>query len=187
MTNILLTGIPAAGKTTILQEILKACPFVKHINYGDVMLQEAAAQHISRDALRKLPFSKQQEIGLSAAKTIATQTKGILLIDTHAMIKTPTGFCPGIPQKILQILHPHAIVAIESDPAIIHERRHRDNSRSRDRETIEEIAHHQALNRAFLAACSALTGSLLIFINNNTSPHEAAHPLIQTIKNILIE
>lgn len=182
-TFIIITGIPGSGKTTLLQEAIKSCPFAKHLSYGDAMLQEALGHQISRDELRKLPFSEQQEIGYLAAQTLAAKNSGIILLDTHALIKTPFGFCPGLPQKILQMLAPYAIAAIECDPHIIHQRRHQDPSRSRDQDTPEEIARHQAMNHSFLAACSALSGSLLLFIQNNSDPKQAAQPLIQTIQS----
>lgn len=88
-TIIILTGIPGSGKTTILQEALKVCSDCTVVNYGDAMLEVAKGQNIGRDAFRKLPFPEQQAIGLLAAQKIIEQAKGITLIDTHALIKTP--------------------------------------------------------------------------------------------------
>src|SRR5581483_6738199 len=166
-STIIITGVPGSGKTTVLQEALKASPTVTYMNYGDAMLEVALMQHIDRDTLRKLPLQKQQEIGLLAATKMAKEVKNKAIVDTHALIQTPFGYCPGIPQSILQILKPQVIIAIESDPQKIFDRRSKDTSRKRDSQTVEEIASHQALNRAFLASCSTISGALLTFIQNN--------------------
>lgn len=178
---IVVTGIPGSGKTTVLNEVVKVHSEVQIINYGDAMLQEATLQKINRDALRKMPISAQQDIGLSAAKKIAKQAAGIVFVDTHALIKTPMGYMPGIPHKVIQTLNPRAIVAIESSPEAIIVRRIKDTSRNRDEEIAEQIEYHQFLNRAFIAAVSAMTGALIIPINNMDKPSKSAKPLIHAI------
>ena len=179
---IIVTGIPGSGKTTILQEVAKNFPKLEIINYGDAMLEEASFNGIERDTLRKLAFEKQQEIGLRAAEKIALQSKGVTIIDTHAFIKTPLGYVPGVPYNILQILQPKALVMIECEASLIHERRKHDMTRSRDVDSIEEIEYHQSLNRSFMTACSALTQALLLPLHNKALPKDSIQPFIQLIK-----
>jgi adenylate kinase len=144
-----------------------------------MMMQQASLQHMDKDALRKLPLSDQQKIGIKAAQKMAEQMPKLACIDTHALIKTPKGYCPGIPQEVLSILQPNAIVMIECAPEHIFERRKRDTSRKRDQETIEEILRHQELSRSFSLTCSALTGALYSTIYNNSTVQEAGHKLAQ--------
>ena len=181
---LIVTGIPGSGKTSILDEALKLSSAFTVVNYGEKMLHEAALQDIERDRLRKLPIAKQQEISLAAAGKIAKEAEGVVIVDTHALIKTPFGYCPGIPQNILRILDPRALIAIESAPSSIHARRALDKARNRDNETIEEIESHQLLNRKFLAASSAICGSLFTFIQNTDKQLAVAvNTLLDLIKN----
>jgi adenylate kinase len=180
---IILTGIPGCGKSTVLQEALKLSPEATIINFGDAILQEGSSLGMSRDQLRKLPIQQQQEVGHAAAKKFAVQSAGTFILDTHALIKTPTGFCPGVPNHILQLLRPKALVMVESGSSLIYERRKLDATRIRDAESIEEIEYHQSLNRGFMAACCAITGAPLISINNSGTLTAAAKQLSDTIKS----
>jgi adenylate kinase len=185
MKTIILVGIPGCGKTSIIKELLRQAPQVHVINYGDQMLEEAALEGLSRDQLRKLPLSKQREIGIHAAEKMIKHEKEIILIDTHALIRTPIGYIPGLPQEVLQILSPRALAWIECSPQIVMQRRIDDHLRSRDRESIEELALHQELSRAYLTACSVATGAILCYIDN-TSPsiEQNVVPLIRLIQSI---
>ncbi len=178
---IILTGIPGSGKTTILREALKTCSYLKVINYGDEMTQIAAGQNIDRDSLRSLPIAEQRAIGLLAAQKIVGKASGITIIDTHALVKTPVGYIPGIPQKILNVLNPDAIIAIESLPSLILKRREKDKNRLREVHAVEEIDYHQTLCRTFITACSVITGATLIPIHNDVETSAAVNQLIHAI------
>lgn len=180
MNRIILVGIPGSGKSSVLQEF----PSVPIVNYGDKMVEEAG---IGRDSLRKLSFQEQQEIGIRAAKNMVQQKNhGVQIIDTHALVKTNAGYCPGLPLKVLEILAPKAYALVECAPELILERRGKDQTRRRDAETIKEIAVHQELTRAFLTACCMHTGSLLCLVKNNSpSLRENVRPLARLIESFL--
>lgn len=151
------------------------------VNYGEVMLR----QGIDRDALRRMPLEQQQEQGLRAACTIAQESKGITILDTHACIKTDVGYCPGLPLKVLNALNPKALVLIEASPAQVIERRSRDHSRQRDQESEQEITCHLQLTLDYLAAASILTGALFCRIENgNRAISENIQPLLRLIKSL---
>ncbi|MFI5343332.1 MAG: adenylate kinase [Chlamydiales bacterium] len=186
MKTIILVGIPGVGKSSILQEVVRQIPTVLVINYGDTMLEEASSEGITRDLLRKMPLKEQQQIGIKAARKIVQQeTDGIVIIDTHALIRTNTGFFPGLPLDVLEILSPIAYALVECSPQIILERRGQDSSRMRDDETKEELQAHQDLTRSFLTACCMHTGSILCCIQNNKYLiNENASPLIRLIYSL---
>jgi len=178
---IILAGIPGSGKSTVLEETVKLCPQLQVINYGDRMLAEASLQHIDKDALRKLPLAQQQKIGIEAAKKIAADMSGTVCVDTHAMIKTPDGYCPGMPEAVVRILNPNVIGMIECPAAMIHERRKMDKSRNRDSETVEQIEYHQQISRAFLMACTMISNALYVPVRNHGAPADAAKQLAALI------
>lgn len=186
MKTIILVGIPGAGKSSILQEVVQQLPSVEMVNYGDKMLQEAAAEGITRDLLRKMPFKEQQQVGIKAAKKIIQQKcDGVMIIDTHALIRTNTGFCPGLPQEVLQILSPSAYAIVESLPHLILERRTKDSARTRDTETKEALQMHQDLTRSFVTACCMQTGSLLCCIQNDQPTiSQNVLPLVRLIQSM---
>lgn len=181
MKNIVFVGIPGVGKSSILQQV----PSVQVVNYGDKMLEVAALEGITRDTLRKMPIREQQEIGVKAAHKMAEQADTICIIDTHAMVKTKSGYIPGLPRQVLEILSPVAYVLVESEPSHILQRRDKDNSRFRDRESEEEITLHQQLTRTYITSCAMYTGSLLCYVRNDSpSLSQNALPLLNLIQNI---
>lgn len=186
MKIIILVGIPGSGKSSILQEVVRQIPEIMVVNYGDKMLEEAASEGIARDQLRKMPFKEQQQIGIRAARKIVQQkTERVAIIDTHALIRTNTGYCPGLPLEVLQILSPTAYAFVECIPAVILERRVKDPARTRDQETTEELLRHQDLSRSFLTACCMHTGSLLCCIENNSPTiSQNVLPLIRLIQSL---
>src|SRR5580658_5535045 len=186
MKIIILVGIPGAGKSSILQEVEHQISNVLVVNYGDKMLQEAASEGITRDQLRKMPFKEQQQVGIKAAgKIIQQKTDKVVIIDTHALVRTNTGYCPGLPLEVLQILSPMAYALVECLPDIILERREKDRTRKRDEETMEELRLHQDLTRSFLAACCMQTSSLLCCIQNNHSTiSQNVLPLVRLIQSM---
>lgn len=165
MKTIILVGVPGCGKSSILKETVQQIPSIHVINYGDKMLEAAGLQE--RDMLRKMPIEVQQKIGIEAAKKIVREKCELAIIDTHALIRTKTGFCPGLPKEVLHILSPKAYVWIECSPSLIVQRRQQDPSRKRDEETEEELSIHQDLTRSYLAACCMETGALLCRLTNN--------------------
>jgi adenylate kinase len=185
MKTIIVVGVPGCGKSSILKEATRQVPQIQVVNYGDKMLETAALEGISRDTLRKLPIPEQKKIGIHAAKWIVEQTgEGVILIDTHALVRTPNGYVPGLPKEVLETLLPVACVWIECLPALIVQRRAQDISRKRDEETIEELTLHQELSRAYLAACCLDTGAVLCCLNNSgASVEQNAAPLIRLIQS----
>lgn len=185
MKTIILVGVPGSGKSSILKEVLRKCPSVIIANYGDQMLKVANAEGLTRDMLRKLPISSQQEIGIKAAKQIIQGKNEITIIDTHALIKTEVGFCPGLPKEVLKVLSPKALVWIECPPSLILERRKDDTSRTRDLETEEDLTIHQELTHSYLAACCMETGAILCrIVNRDPSIEKNCRPLIRLLEQL---
>lgn len=181
MNIIILAGVPGSGKSSVIEEAARRSSPFATVNYGDVMLREAARENLDRDALRKLPPSAQQEFGIRAAHAIRKIESQVVLIDTHALIKTAGGYVPGIPEAVARLLNPKVIATVECAAALIHERRLRDGRRQRDVESIEQIEYHQQLSRSSLLACTVATGALFAPIQNHGPLQEAAKHLAELI------
>ncbi len=169
-------GIPGVGKTTVLNAAAENVE-VKRLNFGDYMFTEAKEQGLvkDRDDMRKLPREKQAELQQKAAERIyADSREGNAIVDTHGSIKTPKGYMPGLPEKVLRALNPDAVVLVECDSKDICNRRNRDASRNRDPDTVEQIDEHQMMNRCFAAVYADLTNSTVLIVRNEEGRVEEA-------------
>jgi len=190
----IVTGIPGVGKTTVLSmvaEILKEkkIPY-KIMNYGDYMLNIALGQKYvnNRDEIRELPLLKQRELQLEAAKKMVKDSedlgdKGLSFIDTHAVIRTNSGYLPGLPKHIIEILSPAVIFLIESDPNNILKRQLRDKDRIRaDYSNIDIIAETINFARYAAVASAVLVGASVKIVNNvEGDPRVAASVIIDSM------
>jgi len=170
----IVAGIPGAGKTTVMNEVLKR-KNINVVNYGDEIFKIAKERKLvqHRDELRKLPYELQREMQIQAAKNISKL--GNVIVDTHCTIKTPFGYLPGLPYDVLQILKPSRIILIEADAKEIMERRRKDvDIRKRDEESIESMEEHQLMNKIAGMSYATLTGATLKIIKNRQGKLEEA-------------
>ena len=155
--KLLVVSVPGAGKTTVLQYVRKKVHSVKIINTGDLVF-EYAKKHFrikNRDELRTKLSMKQQKISQdNAAKKIGKMRDKIILADTHLSIKTPAGYIPGGGTHMLKHMKPDSIILLEFRPKDVIERRRKDLSRHRDKETEEEVETQQHVNQELAFAIS---------------------------------
>jgi adenylate kinase len=170
---IIVTGIPGVGKTTVLNkaaDIARQEYTVEIVNYGSVMFETAVSSGFveNRDQMRLLPPEKQREIQKNAAEVIAKKAAQgkLLIVDTHMLIATPEGYLAGLPEWVITTLKPDVIVLVEAEPESIFSRRSKDESRTRDQDSIIEINIHQNLCRAAAIAIAVLTGATVEIVNN---------------------
>jgi len=147
------------------------------------MLEEAMKNGIKdRDELRTLPIEKQQELQKMAAEDISNMEDDVILIDTHAFISTKSGFYPGLPNYVIQIIQPTNFIAITASPDEIHNRRMKDTTRNRDPVSIEDIKKELAVQDAMLSSCSVLSGSpMKVVFNHEGNVEEAAKSVLGAI------
>lgn len=191
---IIVAGVPGAGKSTLLLEAWKRVQ--KDLNYsivsfGTEMLNlcNEAKLVSDRDAMRNLSPDIQEEMQWRATKRIAERPENILL-DTHCAIKTGSGsYLPGMTPRMLERLSPRAIILVDAHEAEIRGRRKLDKDRPlRSIESGEDILEHKVINRAYAAAFSARSGSLLRIIQNNTGEFEqAVEEFVATLRFIGVD
>ncbi|MEM4450333.1 MAG: AAA family ATPase, partial [Nitrososphaerota archaeon] len=118
MVRVIVLAVPGAGKTTIFKKLSELKPNVKILNFGDLMFKEASSRFgiKSRDEMRsKIPFDSYRELQDLAAESISRE-EGTLIVDTHAAIKTPYGYYPGLPFSVVTKMKPHSIIFLEYRP-----------------------------------------------------------------------
>ncbi len=186
---VIVTGIPGVGKTTVLNSAISFCKEsrinVMHINYGDMMFEEAVANSLvkGRDEMRRLSINHQISLQLNAANRIRSiSEKNNVLLDTHMFIRTIDGYMPGIPIWIAESLMPDAIVLLEADPESISRRRRKDAGiRDREEDSPQKIEEHQLMGRAGAASLAILTGCTVLIVENREGEHETAGRIIASL------
>ena len=185
--KVVIVGIPGVGKTSLVTRIVELLNGDEQRasvhSYGTVMMNEAEKNEVSdRDNLRRLPVSQQKELQKQAAQKIAELTDDVVFIDTHAFISTKEGFYPGLPNHVIEILEPTHFIAISARPEEIYNRRMKDDTRNRDKISIEAIKKELAVQDAMLSSCSVLSGSpMKVILNNEGKIDEAAKNVIEAI------
>ncbi|ABM81154.1 adenylate kinase [Hyperthermus butylicus] len=196
--TVIVTGVPGVGKTTVLGRVAeklrsKGVRF-EIVNFGDYMFREASAAGLvrHRDEMRHLPLRRQLELQESAARAIIADASsklggdGVLLVDTHAVIRTSTGFWPGLPENVVRELKPDSIVLIEAPPEIIVARQQRDKSRVRSDvasvETVRELL--EMARKAAMASAVLVAASVYPVENVEGNPDIAAEKIVELIEKL---
>ncbi|MBA4447636.1 MAG: adenylate kinase [Nitrosopumilaceae archaeon] len=185
--KIILVGIPGVGKTTLLTKMVDILKNnqknVIVINYGSLMFDVAKENGLEdRDLLRKLSVTEQQRLQKIAAETIATHDEEVVIIDTHAFISSPEGYYPGLPEHVLKIIKPSNFVSVAAKPEEIYNRRMKDDSRNRDKITIDNIKKELDYQSGMISACAVITGSPVRHVlNGEGKVEEAADKIIKAI------
>ena len=184
---VVVVGIPGVGKTTLINKIVeKIKDHVKSVNvtsFGTIMLEVAKENGLqNRDELRKLPVLDQKKLQKDAAEKLSKIVSDVVIIDTHAFIKTPEGYNPGLPYHVLQIIEPTHFILVTAKTEEIYNRRMKDETRSRDKVSITTIKKELDIQSAMMSACSIISGSpLKPVLNSEGKLEEAADVIIKAI------
>jgi len=195
---VIVTGVPGVGKTTVLSLAQRKANErglkLKVLNFGDYMLENAVKKGLlsNRDQIRYLSFRGQLELQAAAATAMVEEAgrelseRDFLMVDTHAVVKTPLGYLPGLPSHVITSLKPDMIVLVEADPKEIAARQQRDSARYRSdfggEEGVREIIE---MSRYAAMASAVEVGSLVTIIRNaEGKAGEAAEQLINMISKL---
>ncbi len=185
--RIIIVGIPGVGKTTLVAKLVDFLSekgrTVTVVSFGTVMLEEAKKRGLAdRDQLRKLPFDEQRALQKSAAQAIAGLTDDYIMVDTHAFIHTESGYYPGLPEHVLRLIDPANLISVYAKPEDIYNRRLNDETRNRDKISIDGIKKELSYNQSLLSACSVITGApIKAVLNPEGKVEEAAQRVIRAI------
>ena len=185
--RIVMVGIPGVGKTTLLSKIVEIVKdhekSVKMMSFGTLMFEVAQENGLEdRDELRKLPVSEQQNLQKIAAEKIAMQNEDVVIVDTHAFISSPEGYYPGLPEHVLKIIKPTNFVSVSAKPEEIYNRRMKDDTRHRDKITIENIKKELDVQSGMISSCAVITGSpVKLVLNAEGKIDEVANKITNAI------
>ena len=118
--KVIITGVPGVGKTTVVNEALAKLKeegiIYQSLNFGTFMFEIAQKEGYAkdRDEMRRLEKDVQKRLQQLAAKALA-QIQGNVIIDTHASVKTPKGYLPGLPEWVLREIMPDILILVETD------------------------------------------------------------------------
>jgi adenylate kinase len=176
---LIVVGVPGVGKTTVIKKVEallnKSGDKNSVVVFGTIMLSEAKKMGISdRDDIRKLNVNEQKELQNKASDYIRTIKDKLIIVDTHLFIRTPSGFLPGIPENVIKKLKPTNLVLITASPEEILERRATDNSRDRDKISIEDINRELDLARSMISTISVLSSAPFEIVSNRSNMLESA-------------
>ncbi len=186
--KVVMVGIPGVGKSTLVAKIVEILKerkkSVSVLSFGTVMFEEAKKLGISdRDELRKLSMGEQKNLQKLAAEKISQLKDDLVIIDTHAFISTNSGFYPGLPYHVLQIIKPTNFISVSARPEEIYNRRMTDTTRNRDTASIDSIKKELAVQDAMVSSCSVLSGSpMKPILNTEGKVEEAAKTVISAIE-----
>jgi adenylate kinase len=182
----IVVGLSGVGKSTVIEKALESSESAYQlINYGDRMLELATDRDLveDRDEMKNIERSIYKEIQIDAAELIADESNsGDVIVDTHAAIKSPFGYVPGLPKWTLETLEPETITMIDIDSEEIVERRAEDTERDREDDSVEAIEEYRGVVREMAASGAMLTGAYFEIIRNEEGKaDEAADQLAETL------
>lgn len=165
-------GIPGVGKSTIVDMVKDKLGLI-YIHPGNTMFEIAKERGIVSevDQMRKLRLNIQRELQEQMAERVAELIRNnpdrSFIIDTHAIVKTPQGFFPGLRSAFFNLIKPDIYLVVESDPNEIYQRRVSDSSRTRnDDHSLNDIILHIDLTRDFASAYSIQSEANFAVIEN---------------------
>ena len=185
--KVVIVGISGVGKSTIVTKLVEILTShdktVSVVSFGTIMLDEAKKKGITdRDQLRKLSMGDQQNLQKTAGEIIAKYDDDVVIIDTHTFISTPSGYYPGLPDYVLKIIKPANFISVSARPEDIYNRRMKDETRNRDKISIDEIKKELSIHESMLSTCSVLSGSpVKSVLNSEGKIEEAAQKVIKAI------
>jgi adenylate kinase len=188
---IFLLGAQGSGKTTVAKRALDSVKDkYEIINFGDI-LQEIIGS--DRDKFRReTKYSDFQTVQKKTAQKIADMLENKnIIVTSHGVLYRESGFMPGFPKWVLDILKPGMIVIIWSKPRDIVKRKQKDEKagvsleRTRDKFGLDAVFKEQEYSKQISFAYSMYCGACVKIIENPEGhPDRAAKELATAINNL---
>ena len=184
MAITVVSGVTGVGMSSICQTARRnLSDEYTLINFGDSMLEQAAAHDITtnRDELSSLSHRSIRRLQRRAGEFVADRAEADhVLLATHLAVDTDKGFIDGLPDDVLGEISPDRFVVIEADPALIVDRRDR-SDRNIEPTSPRTIEFEQHLNRSAALEYARDRNAPIEFIENSGQVGEAATELLEIL------
>ena len=184
MSVTLVSGVNGVGLSSVCQAVRRGLgDGYKLINFGDVMLEQAAAMGITTERAQLGTLSQtetrrlQRRAGEFVSREAATTN---VILSTHLAVETLEGYVQGLPVEVLHDVSPDAFVLVEADPETILERR-RESDRDLDGVTERKIDFEQDLNRSAALQYARDQNAPVQFIENEGELEDAVERLADAL------
>jgi len=184
----IVVGLSGVGKGTVLEEaMMLSDEEYEAVNYGDRMFETAKEKGLAdhRDEMKKIDTETYKEIQKSAAESIAEDAEDTnIIVETHAAIKSPFGYIPGLPKWVAENLNPEKIIMLDASSEAIYQRsQEADRDRDTEKAGIEGITEYRETAKQMASSVSVLTGAYFQIIENKDGQAEkAAEDLVDTLQ-----
>ena len=180
MSVTLVSGVTGVGLSSVCQAVRsKLGDTYKLINFGDVMLEQAATAGITTDRseLAALTQAQTRRLQRRAGEFIADEAiQTNVILSTHLAVETEAGYVQGLPEEVLQDVSPNTFILVEADPQTVLNRRTETDTEGVTA-TERKIAFEQHLNRSAALQYARDQGAPVQFLENEGSIEEAAERL----------
>jgi len=182
MTVTLVSGVTGVGLSSVCQTVRrKLGEGYKLINFGDVMLEQAATSGVvtERGDLATLSQTQTRRLQRRAGEFVADEAeRANIILSTHLAVETQAGYIQGLPDEVLHDVSPTTFALVEASPEAILERR-RDGEQETQAASERKIAFEQDLNRSAALQYARTQNAPVRFIENEGSVEEAAERLVE--------
>jgi adenylate kinase len=180
MSVTLVSGVTGVGLSSVCQAVRsKLGDDYKLINFGDVMLEQAATAGITTDRseLATLTQTQTRRLQRRAGEFVADEAaRTNVILSTHLAVETEVGYVQGLPEEVLQDVSPNEFILVEADPETILNRR-AEAGTERATATERKVAFEQHLNRSAALQYARDQDAPVQFLENEGSIGEAADRL----------
>jgi adenylate kinase len=181
MTVTLFSGVTGVGLSSICREVrAQVGDEFLLVNFGDVMLEQAATHNITSDRQELSTLSQRQTQRLQRRAGEYVADKAVdshILLSTHLAVETEAGYIHGLPDSVLRDVAPDRFVLVEATPESIIERR-TESDKGPTAISEREIEFAQQLNRTAAFDYARDRNAPIQFIENEASIDDAVDQVI---------
>ncbi|ERH05823.1 MAG: archaeal adenylate kinase [Halonotius sp. J07HN4] len=179
MSVTLVAGVTGVGLTSVCQAVRGTLDGdYKLLNFGDIMLEQAATSGITTDRseLATLTQTQTRRLQRRAGEFVAdAAAESDVILSTHLAVETDVGYLQGLPDEVLQDVSPTAFILVEADPATILSRR------GEGQESERKVAFEQQLNRSAALQYAREQSVPVQFLENEGSIEDAAEQMATSL------
>lgn len=184
MAVTLVSGVTGVGLSSVCQTVRRQLgDGYKLINFGDVMLEQAATSGVvtDRSELATLSQTQTRRLQRRAGEFVADEARRTnVILSTHLAVETQAGYIQGLPDEVLDDVSPTTFALVEASPETILARR-RDGGREPHDVSERQVAFEQDLNRSAALQYARAQNAPVRFIENEGSVEEAAERLVDAL------